>query len=60
MKKFFTFALAAVAALTVSAQQEQLKTGDHFEYNGNGYTPGEFKPGACVFKMDPPAATPAD
>lgn len=38
MKKIFTFALAAVAALTVSAQQEQLKTGDHFEYNGNGYT----------------------
>ena len=25
-------------------------------YNGNGYNPGEFKPGACVFKMDPPAA----
>ena len=38
MKKFFTFALAAVAAMTVSAQQQQLKTGDHFEYNGNGYT----------------------
>ena len=38
MKKFFTFALAAVAAMTVTAQQQQLKTGDHFEYNGNGYT----------------------
>jgi|GEM_PF-1479800 hypothetical protein len=38
MKKFFTFALAAVAAMTVSAQTEQLKTGDHFQYNGNGYT----------------------
>jgi len=38
MKKFFTFALAALAAITVSAQQQQLKTGDHFEYNGNGYT----------------------
>ena len=38
MKKFFTFVLAAVAAMTVTAQQQQLKTGDHFEYNGNGYT----------------------
>ena len=37
MKRFFTFALAAVAAMAVSAQT-QLKTGDHFEYNGNGYT----------------------
>ena len=27
----------------------------HITYNGNGYNPGEFKPGACVFKMDPPA-----
>ena len=25
-------------------------------YNGNGYNPGEIKPGACVFKMDPPTA----
>ncbi|MBO7497801.1 MAG: carbohydrate binding domain-containing protein, partial [Bacteroidaceae bacterium] len=38
MKKYFTFALAAVAAMMVSAQTEQLKTGDHFQYNGNGYT----------------------
>ena len=37
MKKFFTLALTALAALGVSAQT-QLKTGDHFEYNGNGYT----------------------
>ena len=28
-------------------------------YNGNGYNPGEYKPGACTFKMDPPAAKPA-
>ena len=28
-------------------------------YNGNGYNPGEFKPGACAFRMDPPAAKPA-
>ena len=29
-------------------------------YNGNGYNPGELKPGACAFKMDPPAAKPAN
>ena len=30
-------------------------------YNGNGYTPGEFKPGACVFKMEHPGeAKPAN
>ena len=28
-------------------------------YNGNGYNPGEFKPGACAFRMDSPAAKPA-
>ena len=38
MKRIFTLALAAIAALTASAQLQQLKTGDHFEYNGNGYT----------------------
>lgn len=34
----FTFVLAAAAVLSISAQKEQLKTGDHFEYGGNGYT----------------------
>jgi len=30
-------------------------------YNGNGYNPGEFRPGACVFKMEHPGeAKPAN
>lgn len=38
MKKLFSLACVALVAMGISAQTEQLKTGDHFEYNGNGYT----------------------
>ena len=37
MKRFFTLVAAVAVALAANAQT-QLKTGDHFEYNGNGYT----------------------